>query len=198
MKPNRIDTIQTIQAGLPTVAAIAPMAGADAMSMDIMFGENRMVRSLGAVGFDPAMIQAYNERYHRIDPRIMLIQKFASHGVIFTEELRRPDGPEGRAEQIAGGNRQFRGVAKTQVSLGQGQLKVDAFGQEILDEEGLGAEGRGVEVGQHVDAPDTARGGGGDGKGEGVAACGIGCHGAGIFHAIGALQDRGQGQPFDG
>lgn len=92
------DAAQGIMTWSEALAAIAPMAGADAMSMDIMFGDNRMVRSLGAVGFDPAMIQAYNERYHRIDPRIMFIQNFASHGVIFTEELRRPDGPEGRTE----------------------------------------------------------------------------------------------------
>lgn len=92
------DAAQGVMTWSEALAAIAPMAGADAMSMDMMFGDNRMVRSLGSVGFDPAMIQAYSDHYHRIDPRIIFIQKFASHGVIFTEELRRPDGPEGRAE----------------------------------------------------------------------------------------------------
>lgn len=73
------------------LAAMAPLIGADGLSMDLMFGDNRMVRSLGAVGFDEAMVQAYADHYHRIDPRIIYAQRYASHGVIFDEELRRPD-----------------------------------------------------------------------------------------------------------
>lgn len=75
------------------LAAMAPMVAADGLSMDLIFGDNRMVRSLGAVGFDPAMVQAYADHYHRIDPRIIYAQRYASHGVIFDEELRRPDDP---------------------------------------------------------------------------------------------------------
>lgn len=74
------------------LASMAPMIGADALSMDLMFGDNRMVRSLGSFGFDEAMIQAYGEHYHRIDPRSIYAQRFASHGVIFDEELKRADG----------------------------------------------------------------------------------------------------------
>lgn len=80
------------------LAAMAPMVAADGMSMDLIFGDNRMVRSLGAVGFDPAMVQAYADHYHRIDPRIIYAQRYASHGVIFDEELRRPDDPGDHAE----------------------------------------------------------------------------------------------------
>jgi DNA-binding CsgD family transcriptional regulator len=73
------------------LSAMAPLVGADGLSMDLMFGDNRMVRSLGAVGFDQSMIQAYADHYHRIDPRIIYAQRYASHGVIFDEELRRPE-----------------------------------------------------------------------------------------------------------
>lgn len=75
------------------LGAMAPLVGADGLSMDLMFSENRMVRSLGACGFDQAMIDAYAEHYHRIDPRIIYAQKYASHGVIFDEELKRPETP---------------------------------------------------------------------------------------------------------
>ncbi len=80
------------------LASMAPMVGADGLSMDLMFGDNRMVRSLGAVGFDAAMVQAYADHYHRIDPRIIYAQRYASHGVIFDEELRRPDTPDEHEE----------------------------------------------------------------------------------------------------
>lgn len=80
------------------LTAMAPMVGADGISMDLMFGDNRMVRSLGAFGFDPGMVQAYADHYHRIDPRIIYAQRFASHGVIFDEELRRPDTPDEHQE----------------------------------------------------------------------------------------------------
>lgn len=80
------------------LAAMAPLIGADGLSMDLMFGDNRMVRSLGAYGFDQAMIDAYAEHYHRIDPRIIYAQRYASHGVIFDEELRRPETPDEHEE----------------------------------------------------------------------------------------------------
>lgn len=80
------------------LTSMAKMVGADGLSMDLVFGDNRMVRSLGAVGFDPAMVQAYSDHYHRIDPRIIHAQRYASHGVIFDEELRRPDTPDEHAE----------------------------------------------------------------------------------------------------
>ncbi|WP_193746652.1 LuxR C-terminal-related transcriptional regulator [Blastomonas sp. AAP53] len=92
------DAAQGIISWSEALEEIAPLAGADGISMDLMFGDNRMVRSLGSVGFDQAMVDAYSDYYHRVDPRISIIQKFADHGVIFTEELRRPDGPEGCTE----------------------------------------------------------------------------------------------------
>jgi DNA-binding CsgD family transcriptional regulator len=80
------------------LASMAPMIGADGISMDLMFGDNLMVRSLGAFGFDQAMIDAYADHYHRIDPRIIYAQRYASHGVIFDEELRRPDAADEHQE----------------------------------------------------------------------------------------------------
>lgn len=81
-----------------SLAAMAPMIAADGLSMDLIFGDNRMVRSLGTVGFDQTMVQAYADHYHRIDPRIIYAQRYASHGVIFDEELRRPDDPDDHEE----------------------------------------------------------------------------------------------------
>lgn len=80
------------------LAELLPLTGADGLSMDLIFGDNRMVRSLGAVGFDQSMVDAYGEYYHLVDPRMSFVAKFTSQGVIFDDDLQRPAVPAGSSE----------------------------------------------------------------------------------------------------
>lgn len=66
---------------------MAPLAGADRMSLDLVFGSNQSVTSLGTLGFEKAMVDAYANYYHRIDPRLACVQNTPGHGVIFDEEI---------------------------------------------------------------------------------------------------------------
>jgi DNA-binding CsgD family transcriptional regulator len=74
-----------------SLAMMAPLAGADSMSMDLVFGSNLAVTSLGAVGFDDATVDAYASQYHRIDPRIAFVQNMGGQGVIFDNEIEQSD-----------------------------------------------------------------------------------------------------------
>lgn len=74
-----------------SLAMMAPVAGADRMSMDLIFGDNQAVTSLGTLGFDDNMVDAYVNHYHRIDPRIAFARKQRGAGVIFDTDIQRSD-----------------------------------------------------------------------------------------------------------
>ena len=104
----------------------------------------------------------------------------------------------GRAKEIFGVNRQTGGVAKANVWLGQCQRKVDAFRQKIFDQKGFCRQRRAVQIGEHLQPPDPARGAACDGHLEHMTACArIGDQGARVFHPIRSFEDRGQRQAFD-
>ena len=103
----------------------------------------------------------------------------------------------GGAEQVFRIHCQIGGVAEADVRVGQGQRKVDAFGQEIFDQKGFCAQRCAVQIGEHLQPPDAARRAACDGHLEHMATrARIGDQGAGVFDAIGALEDCGQRQSF--
>ncbi len=75
-----------------------PLAGADAMSMGVIFGDNRMIRPLGTANIDQAIVDAYAEHFYRIGPRARHGLPPADHGIILHEELRRPDNVDEQDE----------------------------------------------------------------------------------------------------
>ncbi|WP_066212637.1 helix-turn-helix transcriptional regulator [Blastomonas sp. CCH5-A3] len=68
-----------------------PLAGADAMLIGVIFGDNRMIRPLGTANIDQAVVDAYAEHFYRIGPRARHGMPPADHGIILHDELRRPD-----------------------------------------------------------------------------------------------------------
>lgn len=81
-----------------SLALMAPLAGADSMSMDLIFGDNQAVTSLGAVGFDDALVDAYASHYHRIDPRMAFVRNMRSQGIIFDNEVQQSDPDDAHRE----------------------------------------------------------------------------------------------------
>ena len=114
--------------------------------------------------------------------------------------LDRQPGPR-RTKQIARGDGQIgcRLGPQDQRLVPHRQVKVDAFRQEILDQEGLRRQGRGLQIGEHLQPVDATRGASRDGKLEHMPArAGILDQLARIFHPVRPRQDRGQRQAFDG
>ena len=101
----------------------------------------------------------------------------------------------GGTEQVLRVDRQIGRLTGAQGGVGQGQGKVDAFRQEILDQEGCRRQGRCIRLGQHLEPPLPAWGRCGDGQVEDIAAARIGDELARVFHAVGAFQHGGQGDP---
>ena len=104
----------------------------------------------------------------------------------------------GGPEQIARINGHLRHIAQTNGVVGQTQGKVDAFGQEILNQKGFGPQRCGIQIGIDIHAPRPARRGTGNGKVKDMPArAQIVGHGADIFHPIGAQQNGGQRQTLN-
>ena len=101
------------------------------------------------------------------------------------EEIARVDGERGR-------------VAGTDGAIGQRQVEVDALGQEIFDQERAADQRVGLGVRQDVERPAAGGDTGADRQGKDMAArVVVAGQLAGIFHAIGAAQDGGEGQAGD-
>ena len=83
--------------------------------------------------------------------------------------------------------------------IGQRQVEVDPFWQEVLDQEGPGCQRRGFQVREHLQPPDAARGASGNRKREYMPARALILDQlAGVFHAVRPLQHRRQRQSFHG
>jgi DNA-binding CsgD family transcriptional regulator len=74
------------------------MVSADAISMDLMLGNNQSIKSMGAYGFDQATVDAYSDYYFQIDPRMAFIQRNAKNGVIIDESIRQSSMPGSNGE----------------------------------------------------------------------------------------------------
>ncbi len=96
-----------------------------------------------------------------------------------------------RTEQVAGVDGQGRRLVERQHALGQAEVEVDAFGQEILDQHPFAGQRRRVRIAQQIQPPGAARRGGRGRQVEHIAAgiLALGQH-PGIFHPVRAIEHR--------
>ena len=101
----------------------------------------------------------------------------------------------GRTKEVARVDSQRRRVAGAQRRVGQGQIKINAFRQEILNQHALAGKHRRVRVGLDVQRPRPTRGRGCDRHFKHMSTCTI-ARGqmARVFHPVGSAQDSRQRQ----
>ena len=104
----------------------------------------------------------------------------------------------GCAKQITRLHAQRRRIPRSQGAIRQAQVKVDPFGQEILDQHSATGQGGRVHIGLHLQPPCPARHRIAQGQGKDMSPRHIlGGKTAGVFHPIGPGQDGGDGQAGD-
>ena len=172
--------------------------------------KQRLQRALGVIGGGQGDV---NRRLPRgIGAEIRKGLHLRAEGcVIFAKDIARPavqrfcraqqhfplDGKIGPrcAKQVPGVNVQDGRIPQPDRRVGQSQLEVDAFGQEIFDQKCRADQRRRFQIAKNLHLPGAARRGIGNREVEHMAPrAQIVGHGAHIFHAIGPRQDRGQRQ----
>ena len=104
----------------------------------------------------------------------------------------------GRAKEIARVDLHCAGRLAPQHPLRQGEVEINPLWQEIFDQQSCACQCGRVVIGANVQRPCPARRGVCDGQGKDMPARAIlGREVAGIFHTIGAHQDRGERQAGD-
>ncbi|EKD60652.1 MAG: hypothetical protein ACD_54C00632G0001 [uncultured bacterium] len=102
-----------------------------------------------------------------------------------------------RTEQIFRLDRQLRQVAQADRLATKIEREINPFRQKVFHKHGFGLQRGGFQIGKNLQRPDAARGIATNRQRKDMAARTAVIHqSAGIFHPIGAFQNRGQWQAF--